>query len=80
MEASFLSWLLKIMGWFPGLVAADSESEFYFYIYFGLVGLYIHSLRQKNLLESFTYPRMEGGLLWTGVFQLTADSFAEAGL
>lgn len=33
--AGFLGWLLEIMGWFPGLVAADYRPEFYFYILLG---------------------------------------------
>ena len=51
------SWLLKRVSWIPGPVAADRGSEFYISHGLAIVGLYIKSLRQKNLLESFFCPQ-----------------------
>ena len=39
-----------IMGWFPGLVAADCESEFYFYMWSGHC-LFVYSISQGTAVN-----------------------------
>lgn len=68
------------MGGFPALIAADSESGFYFYTQSGHCH-FVHSVSQTEESPGPIHlpPVLKEASFLNGVLQLTADFFTESG-